>query len=289
MEKIKIGCLFNDIKLLNYLASSNFFEITEINNLLSINKISDVVAIFYKDTNHIKEEILEFYDFFNINMIEVKGSLNYSFKIDDKEIDDLDSLVKILRKNYNKDNLYYTLSSINEIVEKREKCYYGHYLRTALLAKNFCKYLKLSENDINNIYVGALLHDIGKIVVPIDIIAKEGKLSNEEYEQIKIHSKIIDYFIPYNGKVKDIILHHHERLDGSGYPDHLCGNKISLGAQILGIIDSYDAMTSQRVYNRIMSKEDALKELKNCTNSEKDGKGVLYDKELVNKFINFMN
>lgn len=290
MEKTKIGCLFNDIKLLQYLCDSNYFEIIEISDLLSINKIPSVVAIFYKDGNHINDEIMEFYNFFNINMIKVIGTYNYKFVINERETTDLKDLNKMLVTNYNQDNLYYTLSSLNEIIEKKEKCYYGHYLRTAFLVKKFCHFLTLSEKEINNIYLASLLHDIGKIVVPQEIISKSEKLSPEEYEQIKIHSKIIDYFIPYNDIVKDIILHHHERLDGSGYPDHLCKEEICLGAKILGIIDSFDAMTSQRVYNKVMNKKEALRELKQCSISkDKQGKGILYDAELVNKFIDFMS
>ena len=130
-------------------------------------------------------------------------------------------------------------------------------------------------------YVAGLVHDIGKTVIPSEIINKKNPLSKEEFDLIKKH--------PYYGYqalsktkaltfIAELVLSHHERIDGTGYPFQKSGEEIPLGSRILCVADSYDAMVNDRPYHRAMSKEEALSELKRCQGSQ-------FDKNVVETFI----
>lgn len=158
----------------------------------------------------------------------------------------------------------------------------GHTLRVANLSKKMAEELKLSKEDVKIIYYAALFHDIGKHLIPKEITGKPGPLTNEEYDIMKTHTELAEDLV--NGiipeKSIDIIKCHHERMDKSGYPNGVVPN---LGARIIGVIDSYDAMTSKRVYSNPKNKYDAFQELERCTiPRDKGGFGELYDIKLVN-------
>lgn len=140
---------------------------------------------------------------------------------------------------------------------------------------------KIGYKDIKNLRNGALLHDIGKVAIPDRILNKPGRLDDEEFEYIKKHPEV-GYAIAASSRIisesKDIILSHHERIDGTGYPRGLKGDEIPMGAKILAVADVFDALTSHRSYRKAMSFEEASNILR-----EEAGKAL--DPKLVDEFL----
>ena len=171
------------------------------------------------------------------------------------------------------------------IVEERDIFFRGHSERVANLCSSFAKYLSLSQRTSEILYLAGMLHDIGMVYIPYDIINKPGRLNEDELTLVKQHPLIAEKLLSQVNMFKDInpiIRHHHEHVDGSGYPDGLKGAEIPLEARILCLVDSYDAMLSSRPYRSGLNKEEALEEI----NKKKD---VLYDGNLVNKFITLIS
>lgn len=170
-------------------------------------------------------------------------------------------------------------AEIEAIEEGKES---GHTLRVAYLAKRLAEESNLSDEQIKDIYFAALLHDTGKHLISPKILGKPGPLTDAEYETIKTHVILAEDLVKdvVSKESMEIIRGHHERMDGSGYPDGIIPTNI--GIKILGLVDSYDAMTSKRVYNVPKSKEFSFQELEWCTiPRDKGGMGCLYDPELV--------
>lgn len=157
----------------------------------------------------------------------------------------------------------------------------GHSERVAKYSMEIGKLMNLSDIDMKNLYIGALLHDIGKIGIPEAIINKTDRLTNEEFREIKTHptrgAMIIEPAKFLREKVP-LIKHHHERFDGKGYPDGLKGEEIPLLARIICCADSFDAMTSKRAYRDTMPLEDAKNEMIRCSNTQ-------FDPEVVQAFL----
>ncbi|MFR0801511.1 MAG: HD-GYP domain-containing protein [Suilimivivens sp.] len=129
----------------------------------------------------------------------------------------------------------------------------GHSQRVSEMALKVCELIGLKKKGIRKIHIAAHLHDIGKIGIPDAILNKEGRLTDEEFEIMKTHSAIGAGILSKSqslSEFSDIVLHHHERFDGKGYPDGLKGEKIPVGARIIAICDSIDAMTSNRRYRK---------------------------------------
>jgi HD-GYP domain-containing protein (c-di-GMP phosphodiesterase class II)/CheY-like chemotaxis protein len=180
-----------------------------------------------------------------------------------------------------KKTLSQTINALASIVETKDPYTSGHQKNVARIAVEIAKYLNLSDDKIETLNIAALIHDIGKINVPASILSKPGKLTEIEFSMIKEHSKTgfdnikgIDFGYP----VADVVIQHHERLNGSGYPVGLKEKDISLEAKILAVADVAEAMTSHRPYRVALGSEKAIEEL--AINS-----GILYDKEVVNAFI----
>ena len=148
------------------------------------------------------------------------------------------------------------------LLAKYDKNTYEHVCRTACYANELGKILKLSIHEMNILLYASLLHDIGKILIPTSLLEKTEPLSDEEFNYIKRHVILGVQLLPDTlQEVKDIIVAHHERLDGSGYPNHLKEKEIPKLAKILAIADSYDAMTSNRMYNTIKTPNEAFNDL----------------------------
>ncbi|MCF6093410.1 HD-GYP domain-containing protein [Microaerobacter geothermalis] len=152
-----------------------------------------------------------------------------------------------------------------------------HSIRVASLSVRMAKHMLYPEERLEALYHGALLHDIGKLKIEEAILNKPGKLTNDEWCMIMKHP-IIGYEIlkkyDFNSDVKSVVLFHHERCDGSGYPFQLEDSQIPLNAKIVAVADSFDAMTHHRVYSRAKSIRKALEEL----NGQK---GLKYDSKVV--------
>lgn len=183
-------------------------------------------------------------------------------------------------------NLYIsTIEALNKAVEAKDSYTSGHANRVEELAVNLAKEYHLSFDSIENIRTAAVLHDIGKIGIKDEILNKAGKLTQEEYEIIMKHPTIgaeIIGKVHFLNDVTKIVRHHHEKYDGSGYPDGLKGEEIPIEASILMIADSYDAMTTDRPYRKALTKEMAIEELKKY-------KGTQFDPRVVDAFVNMIN
>lgn len=170
-----------------------------------------------------------------------------------------------------------------ELLRKKSIYTYNHCLRVSYYSRLIGIAINLSNDEMTRLINASLLHDIGKLFIPEDILNKKQKLTNRELNIIKKHTLYVKEILnnDYDDIINDIICHH-ERLDGSGYPYHL--KNISLNARIIAIADSFDAMTSNRGYNMVLSYEQAFLELFKCSDFG------MYDRELIMKFYeNFNN
>ncbi|EHI97007.1 metal dependent phosphohydrolase [Clostridium sp. DL-VIII] len=158
---------------------------------------------------------------------------------------------------------------------------YSHSVNVAVISLILGIGLNLSKRSLIHLCIGALIHDIGKIFIPKEILQKPGKLTLEEYEIIKRHPKygydFLGKFSNLSAHIKLIVSQHHERFDGLGYPNRILGKKISPLARIVSIADVYDALTSDRPYKRAMCPNDALEYL--MSNS-----GTLFDYDMISTF-----
>lgn len=212
------------------------------------------------------------------------------YKIDDYKgrIDELihEMNVYLLAKKNVSIDITNALKLLDETFKKGSLNHHelNHSIRVGNEAKKFGKYLRFPKKYINNLFIYGILHDIGKAGIPNKILEKKGRLNAFEFETIKAHPVIGSYLVPKGMAI--IIKQHHERYDGSGYPQGFKKNQINYEARILGIIDSYDAMVTKRSYKTKSEKENALNELLLCVTPEKDGgKGIKYDPNLTLEFI----
>ena len=174
-----------------------------------------------------------------------------------------------------------TINTIGNIVEVKDPYTFGHQHRVSLLAVHIAQELNLPQNKIEGIRIASLVHDIGKISIPAEILNKPTKLTDIEFSLIKDHSQIgydILKSIEFPWPVAKIVLQHHERLDGSGYPQGLKGDKILLEAKIMGVADVVEAMSSHRPYRPALGIDAALEEISK-------NKGILYDTEAADACI----
>ncbi len=174
-----------------------------------------------------------------------------------------------------------TVRALSAMVELRDPYTAGHQNRVAGIAQAIAVEMNLPNDSVSGIRVASLLHDIGKIRVPSDILVKPSRLTNLEFELIKEHSytgyellKSIEFPWP----VADIVLQHHERMDGSGYPQGLKQKDILLESRIIGVADVVEAMVFHRPYREALGLDAALDEIRK-------NKAILYDPEVVEACI----
>lgn len=169
--------------------------------------------------------------------------------------------------------------------EAKDPYAYGHTSRVTQYSVALAKELRLPEHIIDTIERAAKLHDIGKIGIKDSILFYEGKLSEKDYEVIKTHPvKSVNILEPlkFLQEEKGMILHHHERFDGKGYPQGLKKDQIPLGARIIAIADSFDAMSSDRIYRKRLSKDMVIKELQ-------ENSGTQFDPNLAKVFLSIID
>ncbi len=175
-----------------------------------------------------------------------------------------------------------TLRALTASIDAKDRYTCGHSERVALLGAQLAQAAGLDPKTVERYRIAGLIHDVGKIGVPEAVLTKPGKLTDEEFNLIKLHPEIgvrILKDIPAMADVLPGVLYHHERFDGRGYPHKLTGEEIPLIARILGLADSFDAMSSTRAYRAAMSREKVLAEIHRCA-------GAQFDPELAPIFIN---
>lgn len=176
------------------------------------------------------------------------------------------SLIRIKRYTDDLDTAESVIVSLALTIEARDRSTEGHCQRLAAYASSLGRRLDLADDDVAALARGGYLHDIGKVGIPDAILLKPGRLTRAEYDVMKLHASIGDRLcgeLRSLRRVRPIVRHHHERLDGSGYPDGLRGDAIPLLAQITGIVDVFDALTTARPYKEALPIAAACDELRN--------------------------
>lgn len=167
-----------------------------------------------------------------------------------------------------------SILAFSDFLESRDAYTSGHQKRVAALSMNIATQARITDHTlINAIYYGALMHDIGKVAIPMEYLVTPRRLTDYEFEIIKTHvaigNKIIEH-IEFPWDLKSVVYQHHERLDGSGYPNGLKGEQITIPARIVAIADVYEAMSSNRPYRNELNQETTINYLKK-------NKGTLFD------------
>jgi len=273
LEKLCDYCLeeLTEMKPTNILSPENREYVSQqVEKILSADEpISSIVhKIFRKDGKRI---LIEQY----LNFIKKKGTI-VGFQ---------DSYIDIAERNKTAEQLKSSLINLAKIVSRViESCdpyTAGHQQRVAELACLVGENMGLAEDMVERLYFNGLLHDIGKISIPRSILTKPGELAEEEWALIRAHTKqgysiLKDANLPW--PVADVALQHHERLDGSGYPDGITGDELSLEVSVLAVCDVVEAMSSHRPYRPARTTRDILKELK-------DGRGTKYNVSVVDLML----
>lgn len=177
------------------------------------------------------------------------------------------------------------IDSLAQAVGARDTYTHNHNFSVADYATVVGEEMGLDNRQITILHIGGRLHDIGKIGVPESILHKKGKLTDDEYDVMKQHPLVgvkILQSLPHFSRIADIVLYHHERVDGKGYPKGLKGSEIPLLARITGVCDAWDAMTSDRVYRPKLTQEEAKRRLVN-------GAGTQFDISVVKTFLKTLN
>jgi diguanylate cyclase (GGDEF) domain len=193
------------------------------------------------------------------------------------------SVLEELKKDIEEEHidLITSIKTLISVINIKDRYTYGHIERVVMFAKLLGNKLGLTDEEKKTLKYGAYLHDIGKINISKDILNKKMRLSNDEWEILKQHpANGVDLIKSVDSleQVVPLILHHHERYDGRGYPSELSGNDISYLTRILTVVDSFDAMTSNRPYSTRKTYDDAIEELRRCA-------GTQFDSNIAEAFI----
>ena len=227
-----------------------------------------------------------------IEPIYLRLNISLGYATQEGKYKEMNSLLKEADRNMYQDKLFngksrekYFLEAFRIVLAERDPHTSDHAQRLQELALSLGKRVGLSEYQLGNLKLLALLHDIGKIGIPDSILFKTYILTSSEWKKMREHSRIgyrmaknIPDFVP----IAQEILYHHEHWDGTGYPDGLKGEKIPLLSRIISIVDAYDVMQSRRPYKGPISKTKALKEIKRCA-------GTQFDPQLVEIFLKIEN
>jgi putative nucleotidyltransferase with HDIG domain len=195
----------------------------------------------------------------------------------------LSKLYEDLRETYMR-----TIKALAHAIDARDHYTYSHSDNVTRYAELIARQMNVEMSYIENMKDACQLHDLGKIGVQDSVLSKPGTLTHEEYDAIKLHSeKGAQILEPLNflGNVIGIVKHHHERWDGKGYPDGLKGDGIPLGARIMSVADSFDAMVSPRPYRKVgLARQEAIEEIKRNSGTQFDSKVVEAFLKVVDQF-----
>ncbi|MDD2464278.1 MAG: response regulator [Desulfobulbus sp.] len=208
-----------------------------------------------------------------------KKQLEIEVQVKTKELAEKNLLLEQY-SNHLEDATIQIMSSLQAAMEEKDGYTAGHTVRVTELAMLLGQSARLSGDDLQVLQRASQFHDIGKLVIDLSCIRKPGNLTSEEWALIKKHPEIgasIIEPLTFMEREREIIRHHHEKLDGSGYPDGIRHDQIDMLTRIITIVDSYDAMTSRRNYRKNLTTPEAIGELRRCA-------GTQFDTELVEIF-----
>jgi len=206
------------------------------------------------------------------------SSINNAFlhSLVNEKNDELSKTYGDLREHYLE-----TIEALRLVVDAKDIYTRGHSDRVSYYAYRVAKYMNLPEETIERVRLGGLFHDVGKIGTSDDLLGKKEKLTINEYDEVKMHTIKGAHILSAVSMFKDIvpiIRHHHERLDGTGYPDGLYADKLDMEIRIVSVVDAFDAMMSDRQYREKLGLDKAKKQLE-------EGAGTQFDIEVVNIFL----
>ncbi|MFP4662473.1 MAG: HD domain-containing phosphohydrolase [Halanaerobiales bacterium] len=246
------------------------YNLTEQEGDNLINLFNDKKDVTHESV-HVTKEGVKIPVEVNSHLYELKGKI-YVLSI----VRDI-SRRKKAEENYIKD----LIISITYILEMYDIYTSGHSRNVAEISTEIAQKMGLKKQKMDDIYWAGMVHDIGKLLIPLDIINKKGRLTDTEYELIKKHP-VWGYMALNKSRylihIPGVVRHHHERWDGKGYPDGLKGDQIPLASQILALADAYEAMTSERPYRCAMSHRSAVREIISNT-------GTQFSPEVVDVFL----
>ncbi|MCD6253719.1 MAG: transporter substrate-binding domain-containing protein [Thermotogae bacterium] len=266
----------------------------EIVNIMEYDKVAmppDIAKVFREATKPIKESMIASLkvgdDYLGNFALDIAEGSEKNFSDVSKRL--MESLISLasaflamkrmvrLQGKFHKD----LVRSLVILVELRDPYTKGHSERVAELASALAERLGLDRERVRRIYWAGLVHDVGKILVESSVLNKPGKLTNEERTQIEEHpvygARVLE-MVEGMEEIARIVLHHHEKWEGNGYPNGLRAEEIPLESRILAVVDAFDAMTSDRPYRKALSMEMAIEELRRC-------KGTQFDPVVVDAFI----
>ncbi len=240
-----------------------------------INELRKSIGVIYVNSREVEHEGLKLLE---IYAGQAASSINNAF---------LHSLVNVKNEELNrtyaqlKTRYMDTIEALRLAVDAKDMYTRGHSDRVAFFSMLIGAKMNMSEQELETLRIGGVFHDIGKIGTADDILLKTDKLSQSDYEEIKRHpmkGALILSAVSMFSDVVPIVRHHHERVDGTGYPDGLAGEAIPLSARIISVADAFDAMTSDRQYRARLSLEEAVVQLKT-------GAGTQFDAQIVDIFL----
>lgn len=240
------------------------------------NEFGNTMGVIYSEigTDNLKEAI----NLLKIYCSIATSSINNAFlhSLINEKNNELSKTYGMLRERYMD-----TIEALRLVVDAKDIYTRGHSDRVSFYAMIVAKHLNLPEAQVERIRIGGLFHDIGKIGTSDDLLSKKESLTNTEYNEVKLHTlrgaHILSAVSMFNDIVP-IIKYHHERLDGTGYPDGIKGDKISLATRIVSVVDAFDAMMSDRQYREKLGINIAKKQLQ-------EGSGSQFDEKIVTSFL----
>jgi len=265
-----------------------------ITEIIKLNSDQDIIVVSaYAETNYfidciklgVNEYILKPINYKQINnvllktsknLIKTESNLTYKKYLENTIKDKTDKIVSLQKETIV--NFESTILALVEVIEERDSYTGGHSQRIANYSKLIAQRLQCSLDECETIYKAGILHDIGKIVTPDSILLKPNSLNELEYELIQKHVQVgyeLLSKIPMYKEIAEVMVSHHERYDGTGYPNSLKAEEIPFLARIMTVADAFDAMTTNRIYKARMSVDEALEELLSLS-------GTQFDANIVN-------
>jgi len=281
------GIVLTDNVILK-LDSFGIFSIKVEEQEITATPIVDVTELSYQEKVKMSPEFQEFKSDYEDNVDSFRSALN---DLIEKNIDmDIEVLLSQTMQLLSRKDSSITVMDMLQNMRNYDDSTFAHSINVALICNIFAGWLHFNEEERKLATACGLFHDIGKLKVPEEIVKKPGKLSEEEYELIKVHPiegyKILDQF-PVDQEIKDAALMHHEKCDGSGYPYGFTSEKISKYAKLVTIADIYDAMTSSRVYRHAVSPFHVITCFENEGLQKYDPHYILtFLENMVNSFVN---